>query len=111
MNKNTSKYFTILFMAASILKGQDDTFIPAGKAAGYSKYNLITSTANGNDGAGGVSFVGESFGATTTYRVTASFDGGTSFNNIPSFILDLANFRFFFAKLNLKFFTFFIYFF
>ena len=71
-------------MIASILKGQDVTFIPAGKAAGYSKYNLVTSTANGNDGAGGFSFVGESFGATTTYRVTASFDGGTTFNNIPS---------------------------
>ena len=59
MNKNTSKYFTIFFVIASILKGQDVTFIPAGKAAGYSKYNLITSTANGNDGAGGFSFVGD----------------------------------------------------
>ena len=84
MNKITSKYFTIFFVIASILKGQDVTFIPAGKASGYSKYNLTTSTANGNDGAGGFSFVGDGFGATTTYRVTASFDGGTTFNNIPS---------------------------
>ena len=84
MNKITSKYFTIFFLTASMLVGQDVTFIPAGKASGYSKYNLTTSTANGNDGAGGFSFVGDGFGATTTYRVTASFDGGTTFNNIPS---------------------------
>ena len=64
MNKNISKYFAIFFIIASILKGQDVTFIPAGKASGYSKYNLTTSTANGNDGAGGFSFVGDGFGAT-----------------------------------------------
>ena len=85
LSKNTlPKFISIFITIISMLAGRYVTFIPAGSSEGNYRYSLTNVTANGTDGAGGFSFVGDGFGATTHYRVTASFDGGTTFYNIPS---------------------------
>ena len=46
------KNYPLLFvlLLSSGIVGQDVDFIPAGKADGYTKYNLTVSTASGVDG-------------------------------------------------------------
>ena len=83
MIKKSIKKIILLSLVLSTVRGAV-TFIPAGKTDGYSKYNISTSTANGNDGAGGFTMVGTGLGtAATTYRLEASFDGGAQFSSIP----------------------------
>ena len=83
MIKKSIRKIILLSLVLSTVRGAV-SFIPAGKTDGYSKYNISTSTANGNDGAGGFTMVGTGLGtAATTYRLEASFDGGAQFSSIP----------------------------